>query len=62
MSDYNVAVSRIPFDEDSAWLFNSLKWRTIMPVRPKYWIAVFIYIVNLWCMSFLIIMVTSKLL
>ena len=62
MSDCNIAMSPTHFDEGSAWLKNSLKRRTIMQIPSKYWIAVFIYLINLWCMSFLIIMVMVKLL
>ena len=62
MSDCTIAMSLTYFDEDSAWLYNSFKRRAIMSIPIKYWIAVFLYLTNLWRMSFLIIMVTVKLL
>lgn len=60
MSDYNIALAWILFDENPAWQDNSLKWRTIMPIRLKYWIAAVLYLINLWCMTFIIIMVLKN--
>ena len=62
MRDYVIAQGWIRIDENSTWQVNYLKWGTIMGIPSKYWIIIAIYLFNLWCMTFLIIMVLSKLL
>ena len=62
MRNYNIALSWTRFDENPTWQDNQIYRRAIMAIPSKYWIIVAIYLIHLWCMSFLIIMVLTKLL
>lgn len=62
MRDYNIAPCWNQFDENPTWQDNPVYRRTIMSIQSKYWITIAVYLINLWCMSFVIIMVLTKLL
>jgi hypothetical protein len=62
MSDCSIALDRIQIDDGPIGYINSIDRRTIMQIPSKFWIAVAIYLINLWCMTILIIMVLSELL
>ena len=60
MRDCSIAVGWSQIGEGPIGYINSINRRAIMQIPSKFWIAVAIYLINLWCMTILIIMVLSK--